>query len=734
MWDSEQLTYSGNQHDYNLRKRRLKVYLPSDNNTDDGHHDSNKPSDGVDVAQNRSTDSVYWIVVTIASLITRCLFIDSSNIVVWDEAHFGKFANHYIKRTFYFDVHPPLGKMLIAFSAWCWGYDGSFAFQSGSTYDDNVPITRMRLFCAILGSLSIPFVYGICRNLKYGRKLSLVIASCVLFDNAILIISKFVLLDPILLCFTTLSVYTITRFENELYRPFSPNWFGWLAATGVSLGLVIAVKWVGLFTYAFVGWLTICQLWNMLPNLRKNRWDFIKHVTYRAIFLIGFPLALYMAFFYLHFAILHRSGSGDAVMSSRFQATLLDSTIKQGFPRVIVDKSYVTLRNHRYGGGLLHSHAQTYPLGSKQGQVTLYHHRDENNVWKIASPWKNDSSNVLSSQWIQNGDVVRLSHNATRRNLHSHAIPAPMSVYQMEVSAYGNETMGDNKDHWIVEKISGPSDDIVRLDTTFRLRHQVLGCYLASSGSRLPEWGFSQLEIVCTNMPNRYAEWNIEENIVFDGGNDDPITEEIESKTMTNRLMDFFTDFVDLNVAMWTANNALIPKPGKKDMLFSRPIQWPFLRAGIRMCNWKDETVKYYMLGNPIVWWLSSAAILWWTIDWIKFRIKEKIVGFVTKEETDDVTLGSNWVMGWLLHYLPFQIMGRVTYLHHYFPALLFAIFVLGHQMKRFAQRDRVLMAMSVAVIASFSYMAPMSYGFVGNANSIMTGRQWLKDWNVIDD
>jgi dolichyl-phosphate-mannose-protein mannosyltransferase len=53
---------------------------------------------------------------------------------VFDEVHFA-FAGQYIRREYYFDVHPPFAKMLNGLAGWWVGFDGDFGFENiGDNY------------------------------------------------------------------------------------------------------------------------------------------------------------------------------------------------------------------------------------------------------------------------------------------------------------------------------------------------------------------------------------------------------------------------------------------------------------------------------------------------------------------------------------------------------------------------------------------------------------------------
>ena len=102
----------------------------------------------------------------------------------------------------------------------------------------------------------------------------------------------------------------------------------------------------------------------------------------RVFCLIVIPVTFYMAMFAIHFVCLINPGEGDGFMSSEFQSTL-NSKGMQDVPADVLMGSRVSIRHVNTQGGYLHSHPLMYPTGSKQQQITLYPHKDENNVWLL---------------------------------------------------------------------------------------------------------------------------------------------------------------------------------------------------------------------------------------------------------------------------------------------------------------------------------------------------------------
>lgn len=248
---------------------------------------------------------------------------------------------------------------------------------------------------------------------------------------------------------------------------------------------------------------------------------YIKHWVARISCLIVIPFCVYAFCFKIHFMVLNRSGPGDAQMSSLFQSHLKGNDFAES-PLEVAYGSKLTLKNYGYGGGLLHSHVQTYPVGSQQQQITCYHYKDDNNHWVITPPWSAPPVDPEGEiRYLLNGDSVRLVHASTGRNLHSHAIAAPVSKEHYEVAGYGNATVGDDNDLWTVEIV----DDTHRswkdqkdgrvhsLTTRMRFKHKVLNCYLRAANSVLPQWGFKQVEVTCDKVNNPkdvHTYWNVE--------------------------------------------------------------------------------------------------------------------------------------------------------------------------------------------------------------------------------
>ncbi|KAJ3557194.1 hypothetical protein NM688_g1605 [Phlebia brevispora] len=655
----------------------------------------------------------------------------------FDEVHFGKFASRYIKSQYFVDVHPPLAKLLITLAGWLSGYDGDFDFKDIAKVYSNVPYVAMRMVPAMLGVFTVPIAYLTLRALECRATTALLASLFITFENGMITQSRHILLDSPLIFFTALTVLLWTGFCNEdKHEPFTESWWLWLTLTGLSLGAVVSCKWVGLFTIATVGLGTIKQLWTLLGDMRVTPRLWVRHFMARALCLIAVPLFFYMFMFWIHFAILSNSGEGDGFMSSEFQHTLRGRWMADTNADVAIG-SLVTIRHVNTQGGYLHSHPHNYPGGSGQQQITLYPHRDSNNDWRIVNATESGDPYVDWEKgpitYVTSGTRVKLRHTSTDKSLHSHDYRPPVSDvdFQNEVSAYGMAGfVGDANDDWIVEIHKGDDKDrdsgkrLRTLRTQFRLRHALTGCYLFSHKVKLPDWAYEQQEVTCNKqavMDNSlwYVETSIHPNFPAD------------APKVNYRIPGFLSKFLELQQVMWTTNAGLTDR----HTYDSRPDSWPRLRRGINF--WVKDHRQIYLLGNPIIWWLSTASVLFY-IAIRGFLILRAKRGFRDFENTKVVkydTLCGFLFVGWSLHYFPFFLMGRQLFLHHYFPALYFAIllccgvFDLVTSTLRPRVRLQIAAVLLIIAIWNYAYFSPLVYGNTWTKAKCRKA-QWVKTWD----
>lgn len=709
------------------------------NNEADDHEFMGHSVPEEDLKYHRLSVTIVWVL----SIATRLYKIGEPTHICWDETHFGKFANHYLNGTFFFDVHPPLGKMLLALSGWATGYNASFPFDKpGDSYDDH-NFVGMRVFCALLGGFCVPLSYLIVWELTHSMPACLLASSLILFDHGCVTISQYILLDPPLMFFMMMSVFSLLKFYSWRDCPFCFDWWGWMICTGYFLACTFSVKWVGLFVILFAGFTTIQDLWDLLGDLSLPILEVFKHFVARVLGLIVLPICVYLFFFQLHFMALPLSGPGDGFFSSSFQSTLQGNQLyKARLPAELAYGSKVTLKNHKTAGTLLHSHQHLYPKENppEQQQVTGYSHKDSNNDWVINKPYSvyNESDPL---EYVYNGDVIRLMHVMTRRNLHSHSEKAPMSQNLLQVSGYGEDGLGDANDLWRITITKYPSDNgrIKTVRTVFRLIHVNLGCALMETENQLPKWGWEQKEMGCNpivHVPG--TQWNIEGNV----------HSKVPEINMELLAPSFLESVYESHVVMAKTNNGFKPKEGE---FTSQAWHWPINYRGQAFSGGDN---RVYLLGNPIVWWLVLSTFAIYVIFFIIYSIREKRGYEITpqfRKDTETMIRSCSWLLvGWALHYFPFYAMGRVLYFHHYFPAYLFSAMFSGILLEHVCRTISLIFSnveqqrkvfyggisfIVFVAIASFYAFRGLTYGMSGplgnQPNRTQAAYRWLDTWDI---
>ncbi|KAK4560743.1 Dolichyl-phosphate-mannose--protein mannosyltransferase 4 [Recurvomyces mirabilis] len=623
--------------------------------------------------------------ITILAFITRFWGISHPNQVVFDEVHFGKFASYYLQRTYFFDVHPPFGKLLFAFAGWLVGYDGAFLFENiGDSYITNkVPYVAYRSMPALMGSLTVTTVFWIMWESGYSLPACIVAASIVLFDNAHIGQTRLILLDATLVLFMALSVLSYIRFYKLRHEPFCRKWWKWLLLTGISMSCVISTKYVGAFTFFSIGVPVIIDLWDLLDINRKqgplSLPDFGKHLGARIIGLIVVPFMMYLFWFQVHFAILNRSGPGDDFMTPEFQETLSDNLMTQ--QAVGIDYFDNIAMRHKETKVYLHSHVDLYPLRyddgriSSQGQqITGYPHNDTNNLWQIipAAPMEG------LGHPVKNGDIVRFRHLVTDAWLLTHDVASPSMPTNQEFTAVKvDDADGARYNDTLFEiriENGKPGQNFKTMSSHFKLVHQPtkVALWTHHTIAPLPDWGYKQAEINGNkNLLQSSNIWYVEE--VPGLAPDSPRLIKEEKKTKT---MPFLKKYFELQRAMFFHNNALT----SSHPYASFPIQWPFLLRGVSFWTENDTRQQIYFLGNPVGWWFASSilAVFAGILLADQVSVRRGVDALDTRTRLRLYNSTGFFFLLWAAHYLPFFIMGRQLFLHHYLPAHLASALVSG--------------------------------------------------------
>lgn len=246
------------------------------------------------------------------------LWLATPREVVFDEVHFGKFVTAYCcSHQRIFDIHPPHAKLLVAGTAYLFGFRGGFDFDHISEPYGVVPVIALRLLPALAGVLLPLLVYILMRQLKASALAAGVVGMAVTLDNALIVQSRLISLDGILLVATFGALVTFLTSGRVAGR----GWIGWSLLSGTLAGLAVGTKFTGLAIVALLGLLMAARQFGGQDHRRR-------FLGQTLCMLAGFVF-VYLGGWALHFWLLTQPGPGDAWHISTWNGPLLKTFITE---------------------------------------------------------------------------------------------------------------------------------------------------------------------------------------------------------------------------------------------------------------------------------------------------------------------------------------------------------------------------------------------------------------------
>lgn len=216
--------------------------------------------------------NILVLIILILVIITRLINLSWPDWQVFDEIYYNNFARDYLNRIYFFDVHPPLGKLFITL--------GEIIFPNS--------IIGWRISQAIIGSTVVYLIFKLTDGLFKNRLISIIALILAASSTMLLVESRLSLLNIFILFFLLISFISFWKWSN------SGNKSDFYLSL-IFMSLACSVKWTAIFTLgAFIIFMIIDK---------KTRKQFIaqidiKFIVFSLISLAGPYLLIFLANIY----------------------------------------------------------------------------------------------------------------------------------------------------------------------------------------------------------------------------------------------------------------------------------------------------------------------------------------------------------------------------------------------------------------------------------------------------
>ena len=171
-------------------------------------------------------------------------------------------------------------------------------------------------------------------------------------------------------------------------------------------------------------------------------------------------------------------------------------------------------------------------------------------------------------------------------------------------------------------------------------------------------------------------------------------------------------------IYMFNYHSTLVAEHYYSSPFYEWPVIWmPLLDANDAVSATKVSSVS--CMGNPLIWWAGIPCVFYTFYCWIFKR--DKKAGFL--------------VIAYLAQYVPWMSVGRITFIYHYFPAILFVILMMGYTIEKIKARfswgkKATAIYLAAAVICFFLFFPVVSGLPVSKEWGLHL--RWLKDWILV--